>query len=436
MNKKTAVTPLVPKTYLLPFLLVTFLFFLWALPNNLNDILIKQFMKSFELNRLEAGLVQSAFYLGYFIFALPAAVVMERFGYKRGLTSGLLLFALGCFLFYPATLVGKYGFFLFALFVIASGLAFLETGSNSLITVMGEPSSAERRLNFTQAFNPLGAISGVAVGNIFIFSGIEPSASKVEAMKAAGTYAGFLREETLRIGPPYIVIGLVVILWAILIYRTKFPALALTNSEKEQKRGSFIALWHFPHFTKGVLAQFFYIGAQVGTWSFFIQYVQDYTMASEKAAGNFLLGTLVAFGIGRFAATWLMKNISPGKLMGIFSGINVILVGIGILFPGELGMWAIFFTSFFMSLMFPTIFALGVKGLGEHTKRGGSIIVMAIIGGAVWTPIMGLISDQTGSMAMAMLIPFASYLYIIYYAFFGSKISIDNINRENIQTQH
>jgi len=423
MNKKITDTPLVPRAYLLPFLLVTFLFFLWALPNNLNDILIKQFMKSFELNRLEAGLVQSAFYLGYFIFALPAALIMERFGYKRGLIMGLLLFALGCFLFYPATLVGKYGFFLFALFVIASGLAFLETGSNSLVTLLGAPDSAERRLNFTQAFNPIGAISGVAIGNIFIFSGIEPSATQEAAMKAAGTYTGFLREETLRIGPPYIVIGLVVILWAILIYRTKFPAVADISVETDNEKGSLKALWHFPHFTKGVLAQFFYIGAQVGTWSFFIQYVQDYTMASEKVAANFLMGTLVAFGVGRFAATWLMKSISPGTLMGIFSGINVLLVSIGIIFPGSLGMWAIFFTSFFMSLMFPTIFALGVKGLGHNTKRGGSIIVMAIIGGAVWTPLMGLIADQTGSMALAMLIPLLSYLYIIYYAFSGSRIA-------------
>jgi FHS family L-fucose permease-like MFS transporter len=196
------------------------------------------------------------------------------------------------------------------------------------------------------------------------------------------------------------------------------------NSEKSGKagKGRFSDLFKCSHFIQGVIAQFFYVGAQVGTWSFYIQYIQDYTGEPEKVAGYFLTGSLVAFGVGRFTATFLMKYIQPQRLMGIYGLINIILVGIGVIFPGWVGLWAVFFTSFFMSLMFPTIFALGIKELGPNTKLGGSMIIMAIVGGAAFPPIMGLISDQTGSMALAMLIPLVCYVFIAYYAFIGSKV--------------
>lgn len=412
---------IVDPKYLLTFILVTTLFFLWAMPNNLNDILIAQFMKSFELNRLQAGLVQSAFYLGYFLLAIPAALVMQRFGYKAGLITGLVFFATGSFLFYPAALSGEYYFFLGSLFVIACGLAFLETGANSFIAVLGDPETSERRLNLAQAFNPIGAMTGVIIGTVFIFSGTELTDAKVEAMKLAGTYQNYLKEETLRVGPPYIVIGCVVLVIAFLMLKAKFPKNESEDGQSES--GTLSALLKYPHWYKGVMAQFFYVGAQVGTWSFFIQYVKDNTGLSEKIAGGFLTGTLGAFMIGRFGATFLMKYIKSGHLMGLFSIANILLVSIGILFPGWIGVWSIFLTSFFMSLMFPTIFALGVKGLGPNTKLGGSFIIMAIIGGAVWTPIMGLIADKTGSMAMAMIIPLISYFFILYYSYKGSKPS-------------
>jgi MFS transporter, FHS family, L-fucose permease len=181
-------------------------------------------------------------------------------------------------------------------------------------------------------------------------------------------------------------------------------------------------LLKYPHFIQAVLAQFFYVGAQVGTWSYFIQYVQDYVHQSEKIAGYFLSGTLVAFAAGRFIATYLMKFVEPRLLMGVYSIANVVLVGIGILFPGWLGLWAVFLTSFFMSLMFPTIFALGLKGLGPNTKLAGSFLVMAIVGGAVFTPVMGLIFEATKSMAMAMLVPLGCYMFIAYFAFIGSRM--------------
>ncbi|MFZ0743376.1 MAG: L-fucose:H+ symporter permease [Terracidiphilus sp.] len=414
---------LFPSEGAMAFALVTGLFFLWGIANNMNDVLIRQFMKSFELSRLQAGLVQSAFYIGYFLFSVPAATVMRRRGYKFGLVTGLLLYGLGTFLFLPAAAAGSYSLFLLALFVIASGLGFLETGANPLVAQLGDPESAVRRLNFSQAFNPLGAITGVLIGTVFIFSGVELKAPDIARMKHAGTYAAYLHHETMRVVPPYMVIGAVVLLWAFLIFRVPFPAIAGARlADSNEPHGSYRDLLRYPHFLLAVLAQFCYVGAQVGTWSYFIQYVQDYTHLPEKTAGYFLTGTLAGFGLGRFGSSHWMKLVRPSTLMGLFAIANVILVGIGILFPGWIGLWAIFLTSFFMSLMFPTIFALGIRDLGPNTKPGASILVMSIIGGAVFTPLMGLVFQRTHSMAIAMTVPLACYLCVGYYAFWGSRI--------------
>ena len=412
-----------PAGRLLPFVLVTALFFLWGIPNNLNDVLIRQFMKSFELTRLQAGLVQSAFYLGYLMLSMPAALIMRRFGYKTGLVFGLFLYGAGAFLFWPAAHAGSYTFFLIALFVIASGLAFLETGASPFIAQVGAPETTERRLNFSQAFNPLGAISGVLIGTTFIFSGRELAPAQVQALKANGTYSAILQQETFRVITPYLVLGCVVIIWALFILSVKFPDVGgEQETQHGEARGRISDLFKYPHFIQSVVAQFFYVGAQVGTWSYFIQYVQDYTHQPEKIAGYFLSGTLAAFAIGRFSATYFMKFIEPGKLMGIYTIANIILVSIGVLFPGWLGLWAIFLTSFFMSVMFPTIFALGLRGLGSNTKVGGSLIVMAIVGGAIFTPVMGQVFEKSHSMAIAMTVPLLCYVVIAYFAFVGSRI--------------
>src|SRR5581483_3760877 len=262
-----------PAGQLTPFILVTVLFFLWGIPNNLNDVLIRQFMKSFAISRFQAGLVQSAFYMGYFLLAMPAALLMRRLGYKAGFVIGLLLFGAGTFLFWPAAIVGRYGFFLFALFVIASGLSFLETASNPFIAQLGDPRTSERRLNFSQAFNPLGSITGVLIGTIFIFSGIELSAQQIDTLKAQHLYDAYLKSETLRVVKPYIALGALAIIWAVLILRTKFPNVQ-GEHEAAGDNGHFRELFRFPHFWMAVVAQFLYVGAQVGTWSYFIQYVQ------------------------------------------------------------------------------------------------------------------------------------------------------------------
>lgn len=408
-----------PTGQALPFFLVTALFFLWGIPHNLNDVLIRQFMKSFEISRFQAGLVQSAFYMGYFLLSMPAALFMRRYSYKAGLVTGLLFYSAGTLLFYPAAMAGRYGFFLGALFVIASGLAFLETGANPFIAQLGDPATSERRLNFSQAFNPIGAITGALVGTVFIFSGIELNPAQIEAMKATGTYDAYLRHETMRVLTPYLVLGCVAFCWAMVMLRTRFPVIAAEVADDTHKSGLRQLLRH-RHFVLAVVTMFFYNGAQVGTWSYFIQYVQDYTHQPEKFAGYFLTGTLAAFMLGRFSSTWLMQYIRPNVLMGSYALTNLGLVGIGVALPGWIGLWSIFLTSFFMSLMFPTIFALGLKQLGPDTKLGGSMIVMGIAGGAVFTPLMGLVAVH--SMALAMLVPLSCYAVIAYFGFIGSRV--------------
>lgn len=412
---------LLPSGNTLPFLLVTALFFLWGVPNNLNDVLIRQFMKAFELSRFQAGLVQSAFYLGYFVLAIPAGLLMRKFGYKAGLVLGLFLFSAGCFLFWPAALIQSYASFLLALFIIASGLAFLETGASPFMAQIGDPASSERRLNFCQAFNPLGSIVGVLIGTTFIFSGVELTPFQISTLRSVGRYNDYLKHETLRVIVPYLVLGGVVLLWALFLIRTKFPVID-EPSAADSDKGKFQHLLKYPHFLQAVVAQFTYVGAQVGTWSFFIQYIQDYVHLGEKQAGLLLTGTLAAFAAGRWVATYLMSYVRPNLLMGIYSFVNIGLVAIGVFHPGWIGVWSLFATSFFMSLMFPTIFALGLKGLGPNTKLGGSLIVMAIIGGAVFTPLMGAVYGMTASMAKAMIVPLFCYVFIAYFSLVGSRI--------------
>ncbi len=413
---------LIPHGVLVPFVLVTALFFLWGIPNNLNDILIRQFMKSFQLSPLQAALVQSAFYMGYFLLATPAALLMRRFGYKSGFIVGLLLFGLGAFLFWPAAIIGRYPYFLAALFVIASGLSFLETASNPFVAQIGDPASAARRLNFAQAFNPLGSIAGALIGTRYILSGIELSGTQVTAMQSAHQYADYLRSETMRVVAPYMVIGAVTIGWAALIALTRFPVAAGEHSAEGESHGTFRELLGYPTLLFAVVAQFMYVGAQVGTWSFFIPYIQESTHQHEKIAGYLLTGTLGAFGIGRFGSSAIMRYVRPHRLMALYSIINIVLVAIGVLFPGWVGLWAIFLTSFFMSVMYPTIFALGIEGLGKNTKIGGSLIVMAIVGGAVLTLLMGWISRTTHRMPLAYTVPLACYCVIALYSFLWKRM--------------
>lgn len=426
---RTEHAPVFPTGQMLPFVLVVVLFFIWGMSNNLTDILVQQFRKGFNLSQLQAQMVQSAVFTGYFCMAMPAALLMRRWGYKAGILAGLCIFGLGTLLFWPAAVIGQYAPFLLALFVVGCGSATLETAANPFIAQFGPAETSERRLNFAQAFNPPGTITGVLVGTYFIFSGVELPAAKVAQMKAAGTYAAYLHTEIMRVVPTYVVLGCVVLLWALLIGITRFPAMA-TQAKDDDDRGSFGALGQYPHLWFAVIAQFFYVGAQVTTWSAFIPYVKQYTTISERGAGWFLTGNLILIACGRFVSTGLMRWFRPSRMMGVYAIVNIGLIGVGIVHPGLAGAIAIMVTSFFMSIMFPTIFALGVKGLGANTKIGGALIVMSIVGGAAFPPLLGAIARATGSMAHGYIVVAVAYLAVVIYGFGqGRDVSMASVDR-------
>ncbi|MGP8034039.1 MAG: L-fucose:H+ symporter permease [Steroidobacteraceae bacterium] len=404
------------------FALIVSLFFLWGVANNLNDILIKQFKKVFELSDFRAGLVQSAFYAGYFLLAIPASLCMRRFGYKAALLVGLLFYATGAFLFYPAAALRTYGLFLGALFVIASGLAFLETAANPLVTVLGHAEGAARRLNLAQSFNPLGSITGVLIGQNFIFSGVELSPAQLGAMTDSARSAYYASQST-AVQAPYLVIGAVVLLWALLIATVRLP---VASAEREAQAGEpqSRALLRNTNYLFAVVAQFFYVGGQVGIWSYLIRYAQQTIPGlSERHAADFLTAALVLFMIGRFAGTALMRAIPPARLLALFASIALALVAVALFFPGPVGVGALVATAFFMSINFPTIFALGLRGLSdEERKSASSFLVMAIIGGATLTVVMGAISDAFG-IHRAMIVPIVCFAVVRLFAGYTRKLT-------------
>lgn len=417
---EAAAAAVFPKQHLLPFALVTVLFFLWGMSNNLTDILVQQFRKSFELSPLQAQLVQTAVFLGYFCMAMPAAIFMRRWGYKAGILAGMCLFGGGMLMFWPAALWGHYGPFLCALFVVGCGSATLETASNPFIAQFGPAATSERRLNFSQSFNPPGTITGVLIGTFFIFSGVTLTQAKMAAMRADGTLASYLHAEIMRVVPTYVGLGCVVLLWALWIGLTRFPRIESEHEDSGEK-GSFVELFRFPHLWLAVLAQFCYCGAQIATWSAFIFYMLQYTGVNERTAALCLTGNLVALAVGRIVSTGLMRWFSPAKMMGSYALLNMALVGVAIVHPGRVGAGALVASSFFMSIMFPTIFALGVKGLGPSTKLGGSVIVMAVVGGAIFPPLLGFIARQTGSYARGYSVVLLAYIVVALYGFMGSR---------------
>lgn len=392
----------------LPVILIVALFFLWGVANNLNDVLISHFKGLFSLGDFGAGLVQSAFYLGYFCLAIPAALFMRSYGYRAAVLLGLILYGAGALLFWPAASALSYPAFLAALFIIASGLAFLETSANPLIARLGSPETASRRLNFAQAFNPLGSISGVLVGRAFILS--DSTAGQLDRAQAAAA-----------VQMPYLFIGIGVLVWALLIRLAPFPAIA-TKPDVEEGVGAasdFAWLLRSPRFLIGVLAQFFYVGAQVGVWSFLIRYVETVlpgTPATEAA--GYLTASLVVFMVGRFAGAALMGRVRPLPLLATFATAAAVLCLVAGIVGGMTGVLALVASSFFMSILYPTIFAEAVDGLGPRTKAGSALLVMAIVGGAVFPAVMGLVSDASGSIVRAMLVPAGCFLVVLAFGLY------------------
>ncbi|NLG76430.1 MAG: L-fucose:H+ symporter permease, partial [Xanthomonadaceae bacterium] len=326
----------------------------------------------------------------------------------------------GALLFYPAAEMVEYAYFLGALFVIASGLAFLETSANPLMTVMGPPEEADRRLNFAQSFNPLGAITGVVLGSHLIFSDVQLTPEHIVGLSQHELDALYAAEAR-AVQLPYLALGLFVFFWAALVMLVRFPRVDEQDagSERTSVVGSFRALRSYPRFWFGVIAQFFYVGAQVGLWSYLIRYTQ-YNLPGtlEREASGFLTASLVLFMAGRFIGTALMRRYPASALMAVFAASATALSIVAAVAGGYVGLYALVAVSFFMSIMFPTIFSLSLRGLGEHTKSGASFLVMAIVGGALLTAVMGRISDAT-SINTAIGVPAFCFCVVLAFAWFA-----------------
>jgi FHS family L-fucose permease-like MFS transporter len=406
--------------YLVPFILVTSLFFLWAFLHNLNPILIPHLKKACQLTDLQSSFIDPAVYLGYFLAAIPAGLFIHRYGYKSGILFGLILFAVGGLLFIPAASVREFSFFLIALFIMACGAAFLETVANPLVTILGDPATSEQRLNFSQSFNGLGAVVAPIIGSKFIFSGIQYSKEELQQMQPEKLQS-YLNMEAATVKLPYLIIALVVFLVIVLFVITKFPAVKEDDSAAHGAKFS-LKVFKFSHLKWAVVAQFFYVAAQVAIGSFFVRFSNEVMNLPEKEAGYHWSAAMFGFVAGRFAGTFFMRYIKPAKLLTLYAVITIILLIIGVIVKGPIAVYAVMAVPFFMSIMFPTIFALGIKGLGEETKIASSFLVMSIIGGGFGAVIMGYISDKTGSMQIAYIVPLLCFFFILYYGLKGYKI--------------
>jgi MFS transporter, FHS family, L-fucose permease len=409
--------------YLIPFILVTVLFFLWGFAHNLNPILIPHLKKACELTDFQSALIDSSFFVAYFVMAIPAGIVMKKYGYKNGIIIGLLLFASGAFLFIPSANTRVYSFFLASLFIIASGLTFLETAANPYITVLGDSEGASQRLNLAQSFNGLAATIAPKIGGIFILSGVTINEATKSTMSASQINS-LLDQEASTVKIPYLIIGIVVLLVAVMLYFSNLPEVE-DNEHSIDLNTKNSSITKHSHLIWGVIAQFFYVGAQVCVSSFFIRYLQQTSGFNEKDAANYLAIALLGFMIGRFVGTFLMKYIQAQHLLTIYAIINVVLLTLIVLYGGMFSLYALIGVEFFMSIMFPTIFALSVKSLGTDTKLGSSLVIMSIVGGAIFPLIMGKISDSNG-IQIAYSVPLICFFVVFYFGWKGYKVK--NIN--------
>jgi len=416
-------TPILPAQYVVAFVLVTTLFFSWALAAQLNDVLIRQFQKALDVTRGQSGLIQTAFYGGYFLGAIPAALAMRRFGYKTGILIGLALYFIGAVLFYPAAELRQFMFFLLALYIIAFGLSFLETAANPFVSVMGPPQTASARLNLAQSFYGIGAFLGPFLGGIFIFSGVEHSSEALAAMSAAEVEA-YRIAEAQAVQIPYLVLAGCVALIAVMIALTRFPAVeeGAASAVPGGLRSSFRQLLKVRHLTLGALTQFVYVGAQVAIWSYFIDFTKDLNPeTTERQAAHLLSYGFLALMVGRFSGAFIMQRWSAPKLLSLYAVANLVLVLVAMLASGWTAIAALWLTIFFMSIMFPTIFTLGVRDLGPLTKIGSSFMIMAIIGGAILPPLVGHVADVTGSLQTALFLPLLCFGVVLAYGLVGHK---------------
>ncbi|MDB5249212.1 MAG: fucP 3 [Segetibacter sp.] len=406
--------------YLLPFILVTSLFFLWGMAHNLDSILIPHLKKACELDNRQSTLVDTSIFFAYFIMAMPAGMFLKKWGYKSGIITGLLVFALGAFLFVPAANARSYELFLLALFIIGCGLAILETAANPYAAILGPPESAGTRLNLAASFNGLAATIAPLIGTVFILSGVEFTGEQLAAMPDAERLT-YLNHEASAVKLPYILLGVVLVLVAVLFYFFKFPE--VRDDSKSVKGSSFFNAFKYKHLTWAVVAQFSYVGAQVCVTSFFIRMAKQGGGIDEKTAGYYLGVYGFLFMVGRFAGTFFLRFVSAHKLLSIYACISVLLCLIAILSEGGYVIYSLGALGFFMSIMFPTIFSLGIAGLGNDTKTGSSLLVMSIVGGAIFPYLMGTVIDlNKDNVQTGYIVPLVCFAVIVYFGLTAYKV--------------
>ncbi|MDD2952910.1 MAG: L-fucose:H+ symporter permease [Parabacteroides sp.] len=392
------------KSYLIPFILITSLFLLWGFAHGLLDVLNKHFQGVFTMTKAESGLVQFSTYIAYFLMALPAGAFMKRYGYRKGIILGLLLFAIGAFGFIPAAFLHSATPFLVALFVIACGLCILETAANPYSTILGPSASAAQRLNLSQSFNGLGWILGPLVGGWLIF--------------------GAPDGDSMALAKPYILVGGIVLFVALLFFFTKLPEIKPEEEEGEEMAVTVavaeaepaVSMWKHGQFVRSVVAQFCYCAAQTGIFGFFINYVTeiDPDISNLEASRILAFGGMALFMIGRLSGSFTMKWLAPGRLLTWYSLLSVVCMALVVASTGVLSLCALYLSFFFMSIMFPTIFALGLEGMGVYTKKASAYIVMGVAGGAFSPMLMGYIGEE--NMALGFIVPLIAFLYILYFA--------------------
>lgn len=407
-------TELISKKNFWPFLLLTCLFMLWGVAHNMTDTLLAAFKRIMSMTDFQTSWIQLAFYGSYFCLALPAAIFIRKYSYKSGILLGLGLFALGSLLFYPAGMMMSYGFFLLALYVLAGGLSILETAANPYILVIGPPETATQRLNLAQSFNPIGSVIGVFLSKIFILSKLNTAEATDRTNMAPEELAAIQADELAGVVSTYVGVALFLIVVWFVIRAVKMPV-ASEQTEKDGVIGGFRRLFKNKNYVRGVMAQFFYVGAQIGVWSFTIRYVMTELDVMESAASDYYLISLVLFAGSRFLFTILMKYFKPSILLAFSSLLAILLSFVVIYGSGMIAVIALVLISVCMSLMFPTIYGLAAEGLGNDTKLGGSGLIMAILGGALITAIQGQVSDISGSIRLSYYVPMLCFVVVMYF---------------------
>ena len=372
--------------------------------------------RAFQLTDLQSSFIDSSIYIAYFLMAIPAGSFMQRFGYKKGILLGLSFFAIGAFLFIPAASTQMYVFFLGALFVLACGLAFLETAANPYVTVLGPKETAPNRLNFSQSFNGLAAFLAPIIGGKYILTETELSDSQIQALPVAEMQE-FLTQEANSVKGPYLVLGSLIVVVAIIFAFTKLPEI----EEEGETKSTIAQAWRHRHLRWAVVAQFFYIGAQICVLSFLIRFIMESADLTAKSAAIYSGFAGLAFMIGRFAGTFFMRFVKPHKLLQIYAVASMILTLIAILTQGNIIIYSLLGVAFFMSIMFPTIFSLGLADLGKDTKIASSLIVMSIVGGAALPPVLGYVSDLTNNIQYGYFVPFICFFVVFLFAVKGWK---------------